>query len=103
MGYLSIDHRHTCDPTGTRDGVLEEFDCVSCPHCQAVIKKIILGPCRTKVDSPGECDYCRRPICHACAERLIATDICPGEMRTQIDRAWQKSRAEESIWFAMRY
>jgi hypothetical protein len=102
MGYVMIDHRHTVDPTGTRDGILEEFDSISCPHCQAVIKKIILGPCRTKPDSPGECDYCRRPICHACADRLRATDVCPGEMREKVDRAWQQMRSRDQIFIAMR-
>jgi hypothetical protein len=102
MGYLSIDHRSTVDPTGTKDGILEEFDTRACPHCQAVIRVLIKGPCRKIVDSPGECDFCRRPICHACAERLKANEICPGEMREKIDRAWQGMRAKDQIWLAMK-
>lgn len=102
MGYILIDHRGTCDPTGTKDGRLEEFDCIACPHCQAAIRKVIRGACRTVLDSPGECDHCRRPICHACADRLKATTVCPGEMREKVDRAWQGLRAADSIFIAMR-
>lgn len=102
MSYLLIDHRHTVDPTGTRDGVLQEWDCLHCPHCQAVIKKDIHGPCRTTVDSPGECDYCKKPVCHSCAARLIASEVCPGEMRVNIDRAWQQMMSAKSLVFAFR-
>jgi hypothetical protein len=102
MGYISIDHRGTVDPTGTKDGTLVEHDSISCPHCQAVIRVIIRGPCHKRPDSPGECEYCKRPICHACAERLKANEICPGEMREKIDRAWQGMRAKDQIWLAMK-
>jgi hypothetical protein len=102
MGYVSIDHRHTVDPTGTKDGILEQFDTIACPHCQAVIRKIILGPCRTKPDSPGECDFCKKPICYACAERLKLDEHCPGEMREKIDRAWEEFNAKNALFFGMR-
>ena len=102
MGFISIDHRGTCDATGTKNGCLQEWDSVSCPHCQAVLKKHILGPCRTKVESPGECDHCRKPLCVACAERLKINEVCPGEMRENVDRAWQGMRSRDSIFLAMR-
>lgn len=102
MGYLLIDHRSTVDPTGTRDGVLFECDTVSCPHCQSVIKKVVTGPCRTKIDSPGECDHCRKPICRDCAARLQANEICPGEMKDNIDRAWQQFNQSQTLFFEMR-
>jgi hypothetical protein len=102
MGYLLIDHRSTVDPTGTRDGRLEEYDTIACPHCQAVIKTVVTGPCRTRADSPGECDYCRRPVCRGCAERLRASGTCPGEMREKVDRAWQGMRSKDQIFIAMK-
>ena len=77
MGYLLIDHRGTCDPTGTKDGRTEEYDTISCAHCQAVIKIKILGPCRTEVDGPGECDWCKKPLCHTCGALLMATGKMP--------------------------
>lgn len=98
MGILISDHRSTVDPTGTRDGKLEEWDTLSCPHCQAVIKVLILGPTRKKIDSPGECDFCRKPICRTCAARLIATEMCPGEMRANIRRALENRRAGDRVY-----
>ncbi len=101
MGILISDHRSTVDPTGTKDGKLEEWDTVSCPHCQAVIKIKVLGPSRKKIDSPGECDFCKRPICHACAARLAVTEVCPGEMRANIRRALERRRAGDRIYSIM--
>jgi len=97
-----IDHRSTCDPTGTKDGKLEEWDTKSCPHCQAVMRVQIVGPTRKKIDSPGECTYCNKPICRACARQLIVSDVCPGEMRENVERMWQQMRARDSIWIAMK-
>jgi len=102
MGYLLIDHRHTIDPSGTKDGITEEYDTLSCPHCQSVIKKKILGPCRTVVDSPGECDWCRKPICHTCAEMLRVTQHCPGEMRMKVLRVWEQFNRANALIVAMR-
>ena len=53
MGYLIIDHRGG-------GGKLEEFDTVSCKHCQAVIK-IIPGKREDKW-----CGLCAGPICEFC-------------------------------------
>lgn len=100
--YLMIDHRSTCDPTGTRDGKLEEYDCIACSHCQAVLRQIIAGPCRTKLDSPGECDFCKKPVCHACADRLKVDEHCPGEFRQNVDRAWEEFNKADALFFGMR-
>ena len=102
MGFLMIDHRGGCDPTGMKDGRLEEFDTISCPHCQAVIKKKVMGPCRTVVDSPGECDFCRKPICHNCAALLRIDDYCPGEMRIRVLKAWEQFNRANALIIAMR-
>ncbi len=101
MGILISDHRDVADPTGTKDGKLEEWDTLACPHCQAVIKVLICGPTRKRIDSPGECDWCKRPVCWACADRLMATGRCPGEMRAIIRRAWEGQRAEQRIYSIM--
>jgi len=102
MGYILIDHRGTCDPTGTKDGTLEEYDTIQCPHCQCVIKIKVMGPCRTMIDSPGECDWCRKPICHTCAEMLRVTQRCPGELRQKILRQWEQMQSEGKIYSIMR-
>lgn len=102
MGVLIIDHRHTVDPTGTRDGILQEFDTVACVHCQAVIRKVITGPCRTRLDSPGECDHCRRPVCHSCGAKLQIDEACPGEMRAVIRRAWEQTNPSQALFFPLR-
>lgn len=102
MGYLLKDHRSTVDPTGTRDGRLEEWDTIACCHCQAVIKRIIRGPCRTDIDSPGECDHCKKPVCRECAARLITNEVCPGEMRQKILRAWEEFNRANALLFSMR-
>jgi hypothetical protein len=102
MGYLLIDHSQGgIGPHGER-GVKFECDTQNCPHCQAVIRRVVLGPCRTVPDSPGECDHCRRPVCRACADRLRASEVCPGEMKQNIDRMWQGMRSADSIFVAMR-
>lgn len=101
MGYLLINHRGTCDPTGTKDGILEEYDTIQCPHCQCVIKIKVMGPCRTVVDSDGECDHCRKPVCKTCGEMLRVTGRCPGELRQKIERAWQGMKAGERIYSIM--
>ena len=102
MGYLAIDHRYTLDPTGTKDGTLEECDTLSCPHCQCVLKTKVMGPCRTIVDSPGECDWCKKPICHRCAGLLTVTNHCPGEMRMRVLRAWEQFNRANALIIAMR-
>jgi len=101
MGILISDHRSVADPSGTKDGKLEEWDTLSCPHCQAVIKVLICGPTRKRVDSPGECDYCKRPVCRTCAVRLAATEVCPGEMRAIVRRAWEGLQRADRIYSIM--
>lgn len=56
MGYLTVDHR-------AGDGKLEEFDTVSCKHCQAVLKVFNRQP------SGAWCLKCDGPVCdtRACA------------------------------------
>src|SRR5262252_6172316 len=96
MGYILSDHRGTVDPTGTKDGMLEEWDTIGCVHCNAVIKIIISG-CTRNYDTRFSCLRCRKPICRLCAEAMAVTHQCPGPVRVQVERALVERDALRSI------
>lgn len=56
MGYLMIDDR-------AAGGKLQEFDTVSCRHCQAVMKVVRGQP------EGYYCTQCAGPICDVCGSR----------------------------------
>lgn len=86
MGYLVRDHRSTVDWTGERDGRLEEWDTVSCRHCQAIVRIVVKG-CTKAREHHRDCPDCKGPLCKACDEIYGAVRACPGEFRAQVDRA----------------
>lgn len=47
----------------------QEYDTVSCKHCQAVIKVVIAGVSKA-YETKHRCDRCKGPICRYCAENL---------------------------------
>lgn len=97
MGYLIIDHRSTCDPSGTKDGKLEQWDTTCCVHCQKVIRILILDRTRKAPDTKHRCDTCRKPICNDCAEIMSITRVCPGPFKAQIDRIEAGRKLGEQI------
>lgn len=102
MGVLIIDHRSTVDPTGTKDGRLEEWATSSCPHCQKVLRIVYHGHTRKVPETPHNCDSCRKPICETCAEIMSITRVCPGPFKAQIDRieAGRKLGEQVSLFFS---
>ena len=82
--------------------MLDEYDTIQCSHCQAVIRTKVMGPCRTVVDSPGQCDFCRLPVCHRCAGLLAVNNYCPGEFRANVLRAWEQFNRSNALIVAMR-
>ena len=71
MGYLTVDHRGA-------GGKLEEYDTVSCKHCQTVIKVV------RRQREGAWCMTCAGPVCFKCAE----TEECTPFMK-KIER-WQR-------------
>lgn len=96
MGYLIRDHRSTTDWTGSRDGRLEEWDTVSCKHCQAIVRIIIRGVNRAR-EHHRDCPECKGPLCRDCDAAYGATKTCPGDLRARIERALDRGRAEASV------
>lgn len=101
MGYLVRDHRSTCDPTGTLDGKLEEWDTVPCCHCNRPIPILLRGVTR-KIAADHCCSKCRKPLCRDCGAVLARTGTCPGPVLKQIEDALKGQVAHQSITLAMR-
>lgn len=96
MGYVLIDHSQTQNPDGSK-GTKVEYDCVSCPHCQAVIAILLKG--KTKdYESPYRCNRCKSPICKFCGEHRSG-QCTP--FKAIIDRALSKQKNLE--WFDYHY
>lgn len=66
MGFLVIDHRDGFEPDGSK-GRLQEYDTVSCKHCQALIRIVLKGVTKA-YETPYRCDRCNGPICRYCGE-----------------------------------
>jgi hypothetical protein len=64
VGQLTIDHRGTKNPDGTK-GTLVTLDTVACKHCGKVIA-VIIGPVKEYVGK-RRCNRCDGPICEYCA------------------------------------
>ena len=67
MGYLFKDNGE--DNGQARHQRIEEYDTISCKHCQGVIK-IILRGCTKAAATKYRCSRCNGPICKYCAETL---------------------------------
>lgn len=64
MGQLTIDHRGTINPDGTK-GTLVTMDTVLCKHCAKIIA-VIVGPVK-EYEGKHRCQRCAGPICRECS------------------------------------
>lgn len=67
-GVLLIDHSGGQGPDGQK-GRKEEYDIVTCRHCQAIIKMVVRG-CTRAYETKFRCEKCAGPICRHCGEVL---------------------------------
>lgn len=77
-GYALIDNRAAGEGK-------EEFDVLTCPHCQAVIN---LQNWRRADGQSGWCACCQAPICGRCATKMLTTGCVP--FIRKIEQALQK-------------
>jgi hypothetical protein len=72
VGFLTIDHRGTLNPDGTK-GTLKQVDTVACKHCGAVVAKI-LGAVED-YEPKRRCTRCHGAICAYCASLVVFNPI----------------------------
>lgn len=99
MGYVLLDHSlGGIGPRGEK-GIKEEWDTISCKHCQQVMRIIIHGPARKVLESADRCDKCKAAICKKCAVAMDATKFCPGPLRWAIEKWEDRRQGLESFDF----
>jgi len=64
----------------------QEYETVSCPHCQQV-KAITIKGFTKNIPYHHWCPRCRQPICLECAQAMQRLGQCPGPFVAKIEHA----------------
>jgi hypothetical protein len=80
----------------------QEYETVSCPHCQQV-KAIVIQGCTKNIPYRYWCPRCREPICEGCAEAMEKAGQCPGPFVAKAEEAMKRQTGGLADDFVYQY